>query len=85
MAAVSTRTGIYSDPSHVIAYDDGEVRQEISLCFTAKPVGGSLRPSSESQQARWVSPAAISGLDIHPSMRLRIAHGLDQRRAPYIG
>jgi 8-oxo-dGTP pyrophosphatase MutT (NUDIX family) len=82
---VTGLSGIYSDPSHVVAYDDGEVRQEFSLCFIARPVGGSLRPSSESQQARWVSPAAIAGLDIHPPMRLRITHGLDQRRAPYIG
>lgn len=28
-------SGIYSDPAHVIAYDDGEVRQEFSLCFHA--------------------------------------------------
>jgi 8-oxo-dGTP pyrophosphatase MutT (NUDIX family) len=76
---VTGLSGIYSDPSHVVAYDDGEVRQEFSLCFIARPVGGSLRPSSESQQARWVSPAAIAGLDIHPSMRLRITHRLDQR------
>lgn len=82
---VTGLSGIYSDPSHVIAYDDGEVRQEFSLCFTGKPVGGSLRPSSESSQVHWISPAAISNLDIHPSMRLRITHGLDQTQAPYIG
>jgi ADP-ribose pyrophosphatase YjhB (NUDIX family) len=82
---VTGLSGIYSDPSHVIAYDDGEVRQEFSLCFTAKPVGGSLRPSSESRRARWISPAAIGSLSIHSSMRLRITHGLDQRQAPYIG
>ena len=28
--------GIYSDPKHVFAYDDGEVRQEFSICFLAK-------------------------------------------------
>ncbi len=32
-------SGIYSDPRHVIAYGDGEVRQEFSLCFHARPVG----------------------------------------------
>src|SRR3954471_14585046 len=25
--------GIYSDPKHVFAYADGEVRQEFSVCF----------------------------------------------------
>ncbi|WP_055566987.1 NUDIX hydrolase [Streptomyces atriruber] len=78
--------GLYTDPQHVIAYDDGEVRQQFSICFHARPVGGSLRTSSESKEVRWVSPADLDTLDIHPSMRLRITHGLDDSRtAPYIG
>lgn len=78
--------GLYTDPQHVIAYDDGEVRQQFSICFHARPVGGSLRISSESKEVRWVSPADLDTLDIHPSMRLRIIHGLDDSRtAPYIG
>ena len=32
--------GIYSNPGHVAAYDDGEVRQEFSICFTTRLVGG---------------------------------------------
>ena len=82
---VTGLTGIYSDPAHVIAYDDGEVRQEFSLCFAARAISGSLRPSSESRQARWVAPDQVSGLNIHPSMRLRIQHGLSEQSAPYIG
>ncbi|MFF5424740.1 MULTISPECIES: NUDIX domain-containing protein [unclassified Streptomyces] len=78
--------GLYTDPDHVIAYDDGEVRQQFSICFRAKPIGGSLRTSSESREVRWVDPADLDGLEIHPSMRLRIRHGLDEtRREPYIG
>jgi 8-oxo-dGTP pyrophosphatase MutT (NUDIX family) len=78
--------GIYSDPHHVIAYDNGEVRQQFSLCFRAKPVGGSLSSSSESIEVRWVAPADLATLDIHPSMRLRIDHGLTgSLSAPYIG
>ncbi len=78
-------SGIYSDPAHVIAYDDGEVRQEFSLCFTARPVGGSLTASAESADLRWVSPATLDELSIHPSMRLRIQHGLADRTSPYLG
>ncbi|GAA3392209.1 NUDIX domain-containing protein [Streptomyces roseoviridis] len=78
--------GLYTDPEHVLAYDDGEVRQQFSICFRAHPVGGDLRTSSESKEVRWVDPADLDGLDIHPSMRLRITHGLDEsRREPYIG
>lgn len=82
---VTGLTGIYSDPAHVIAYDDGEVRQEFSLCFAARVISGSLRPSSESRQARWVAPDQVGRLNIHPSMRLRIQHGLSGQSAPYIG
>jgi ADP-ribose pyrophosphatase YjhB (NUDIX family) len=82
---VTGLTGIYSDPAHVIAYDDGEVRQEFSLCFAARAISGSLRPSSESRQARWIAPDQVGGLNIHPSMRLRIQHGLSGQSAPYIG
>ncbi|MFI2077016.1 NUDIX hydrolase [Streptomyces triculaminicus] len=79
-------SGLYTDPGHVMAYDDGEVRQQFSICFRARPIGGDLRTSSESKEVRWVSPADLGSLDIHPSMRLRIDHGLDdERREPYIG
>ncbi|WP_329128060.1 NUDIX domain-containing protein [Streptomyces caniferus] len=78
--------GLYTDPQHVMAYDDGEVRQQFSICFHAHPTGGSLRTSSESKEVRWISSADLDDLDIHPSMRLRIAHGLDaSRTSPYIG
>lgn len=83
---VDSVVGLYTNPHHVIEYDDGEVRQQFSICFRAHPIGGSLRTSSESKEVRWIDPADLDGLDIHPSMRLRIMHGLDgSRREPYIG
>lgn len=78
--------GLYTDPQHVIAYDDGEVRQQFSICFRARPVGGQLRTSSESKEVRWVLPTDLDKLNIHPSMRMRIDHGIDESRTtPYIG
>ncbi len=48
-------------------------------------MGGSLRTSSESKEVRWIDPTDLGSLDIHPSMRLRIQHGMDEtRREPYI-
>lgn len=83
---VTTVTGLYTDPGHLMAYDDGEVRQQFSICFRARLLGGELRTSDESKEVRWVDPADLSGLDIHPSMRLRIGHALDPNRTrPYIG
>ena len=71
---------------HVIRYtSNDEVRQEFSIVFTARPVRGELRASSESSEPQWVSPAAIAGLQMDPSMRQRIQHYLDQRSAPYLG
>ncbi len=83
---VENIVGLYTDPNHVMAYDDGEVRQQFSICFHARPVGGQVRTSSESKEVRWVEPKDVDTLNIHPSMRLRIDHGLDvSRRGPYIG
>ncbi|WP_326671222.1 NUDIX hydrolase [Streptomyces sp. NBC_01257] len=83
---IDSIVGLYTSPEHVLAYDDGEVRQQFSICFRAHPTGGALRTSSESKEVRWVAPADLDRLNIHPSMRLRIQHGLDDsRREPYIG
>jgi hypothetical protein len=71
--------GIYSDPGHVIAYSDGEVRQEFNVCFAARLVGGRLAVSEESTELRWVAPRAIEGLAMHRSIRQRIAHFLEHR------
>ena len=75
--------GIYSDPSHVIAFTDGEVRQEFSICFRARPVGGELATSTESKEVLWVEPSKLDELNIHPSIRLRIEHGASHRAEPY--
>ncbi|TWP51255.1 NUDIX domain-containing protein [Lentzea tibetensis] len=79
--------GTYTDPRHVMAYDDGEVRQQFSLCFEARWLGGNPREDgTETKEVRWVSPADLNELNIHPSMRLRINHALDSERTqPYLG
>ncbi|MGW4896004.1 NUDIX domain-containing protein [Kitasatospora sp. NPDC004240] len=77
--------GVYSDPGHVIAYPDGEVRQEFSLTLRARPVGGELRASSESLEVRWVSRSELGRLDIAPTTRLRLDRGFLDDPAPYIG
>jgi ADP-ribose pyrophosphatase YjhB (NUDIX family) len=82
---VTNIVGTYTNPNHVMAYDDGEVRQQFSIAFSAKHVGGALRASDESREVAWVAPADLDMLEIHPSMRLRIQHHLDRRPSPYIG
>jgi len=82
---VTGLVGLYTNPNHVMAYDDGEVRQQFSIAFTARPIGGQLRNSRESREVRWVAPGDLDTLDMHPSMRLRIRHALEERTEPFIG
>jgi len=82
---VTGLVGVYTNPRHVLAYDDGEVRQQFSLCFTTRNLGGQVRTSSETSEVQYVAVADLDGLNIHPSMRLRIDHYLEGRSAPYIG
>ena len=79
--------GTYTDPRHVMEYDDGEVRQQFSLCFNGRLIGGTPREDgTETKAAKWVPVDKIAGLQIHSSMRLRIDHALDQTRTdPYLG
>ncbi len=80
---VTGLVGIYSDPGHVIAYDDGEVRQEFSVCFRGQSVGGTLTTSTESKRVEWIEAERLRQLDIHPSVRRRIEHGLTHADQPY--
>ena len=64
--------GIYSDPAHVFAYDDGEVRQEFSICLACTIVGGTLQVSSESTAVEFFPVAVLPDLQMHESIRTRI-------------
>ena len=78
-------TGTYTNPRHVMAYDDGEVRQQFSLAFRARLTGGSARTSSESSEVVWCDPSELDDLEMHPSMRLRIEHALKSGETPALG
>ncbi|TXS04837.1 NUDIX domain-containing protein [Streptomyces sp. col6] len=77
--------GTYTDPRHVIAYRDGEVRRQFNVCFTARVIGGRLALSDESTELRFVPPAEIGELPMHHTQRLRLGHYLEGRDQPYLG
>jgi ADP-ribose pyrophosphatase YjhB (NUDIX family) len=77
-------TGIYSNPKHVIAYSDGEIRQEFSICFACKIIRGNLKVSEESFELAFFTPQEIEQLNIHESMQLRIKHYLEHNNQPVI-
>ncbi|MEU7679464.1 NUDIX domain-containing protein [Micromonospora taraxaci] len=82
---VTSVVGIYTNPHHVVEYSDGEVRQQFSICFRGRYVSGQPTPSDESSEVQWVAHGELDDLTIHPSMRLRIDHGFENRQQPYIG
>jgi len=75
--------GLYSDPNHVIGYDDGEVRQEFSICFRAIETGGKTRPSQESKEVLWVDIEKLKELKVHPSISKRIEYALHSQSSTY--
>lgn len=77
--------GTYTDPRHIIAYSDGEVRRQFNVCFRARVVGGELAISDESTELRFVAPSELDGLPMHHTQRLRLQHFLEDRTTPYLG
>jgi hypothetical protein len=63
---------------------NNEVRQECSLVFAARAVGGEPKTSSESLEVRWVPPDEIDRYTMHPSMERRVKHLLAGREAAFI-
>jgi ADP-ribose pyrophosphatase YjhB (NUDIX family) len=77
--------GIYTNPRHVAEYNDGEVRQQFSICFACAIVSGQLLDrANESLEVGFYSPKEIEAMPMHPSIRLRIAHYLEKRPEPVI-
>ncbi|GAA2149939.1 NUDIX domain-containing protein [Kitasatospora kazusensis] len=69
---ITAIVGTYTNPGHVFAYDDGEVRQEFSICLLARPTGGRLRVSDESHEVAWFEAGEVDGLPMVSSIRKRI-------------
>jgi ADP-ribose pyrophosphatase YjhB (NUDIX family) len=77
--------GIYSDPKHVIAYSDGEVRQQFAIAFRAELRSGAATTSGETPSVGWFSEQEAAELSMHPSIRLRVDHGFARLAQPYLG
>ncbi len=79
-AEVTGLLGVYSDPAHLVEYtSDGEVRQEYEVTLIGKPLDGHPTATAEAIAARWVSPADLNELDIHPTQRRQIDDYLANR------
>lgn len=64
--------GVYTNPHHIIEYSNGEVRQQFSICFACKILGGELAVSDESLEVAFFDFQEIKELEIHDAQRVRI-------------
>ncbi len=76
IAEVTGFLGVYSNPDHIVAYTDGEIRQQYEAAYIGCPVGGEPTVNDEADGVRWVAPEDLGTLDIHPSMHEQIGHYL---------
>ena len=80
---VTGLVGIFSNPAHVVAYPDGEVRQSFSICVRARVLNGTIRTSDESTDVAWISRDELAQRDMHPEIRRRIERAVANNPQPY--
>lgn len=64
--------GTYTDPRILIAYSDGEVRQEFTFVYAAEIESGELAIDNESKEAAWVPLDTAAQLRLAESQRRRL-------------
>jgi 8-oxo-dGTP pyrophosphatase MutT (NUDIX family) len=75
--------GIFSDPGHIVAYTDGETRQEYEVILLGRPVDGAPAANDEASEVGWFDPAQLKSIDIHPTQWRQLDHYL-QGTYPHI-
>ena len=73
--------GIYSDPGHIVAYTDGEVRQEYEVILLGRPLSGEPTANDEAVGGRMVHLERTAGAG-HPPNAVAAAPRLARRYAP---
>lgn len=73
--------GTYTDPHILIAYSDGEVRQEFTLVYAAEIESGDLRIDDESKEAAWVPLSSAIELPSAESQRRRLKDVIEYQKA----
>jgi 8-oxo-dGTP diphosphatase len=72
--------GTYTDPHILIAYSDGEVRQEFTLVYAAEIESGKLRIDDESKEAIWVPLSSAVELPVAESQRRRLRDVIEYQK-----
>ncbi|MGH1488554.1 MAG: NUDIX hydrolase [Acidimicrobiales bacterium] len=83
---VTGLVGIYTNPNRRIEYtSNGEVRQEFSVCYIGRVVGGEPTANDEATRIEWVLPDKLDDLGMADPIRQRIARYLSSEAGPYLG
>ncbi|WP_245660333.1 NUDIX hydrolase [Nocardia kruczakiae] len=83
-AEITGFLGVYSNPNHIVAYTDGEVRQQYENTYIGRPISGEPTINDEADGVAFVAPADLDEYDIHPRMRQQIGDFLSGCY-PYLG
>jgi 8-oxo-dGTP pyrophosphatase MutT (NUDIX family) len=83
-AEITGFLGVYTNPHHIVAYTDGEIRQQYENCYIGRPIGGEPTINDEADDVVWIQPADLDKYDIHASMRQQVGDYLSGNY-PYIG
>lgn len=73
--------GTYTDPHILIAYSDGEVRQEFTFVYAAEIESGELKIDDESEEVAWVPLSSAVELPLAESQRRRLTDVMDYQNA----
>jgi 8-oxo-dGTP pyrophosphatase MutT (NUDIX family) len=82
-AEITGFLGVYTNPKHIVAYTDGEIRQQYENTYIAARSAVNPPVNDEADGVRWIQSADLDQYDIHPSMRQQIGDYLAGR--PYLG
>ena len=77
LVEVTGLLGVYSDPGHIVAYSDGEIRQEWELIMLGRPVSGTPAANDEASDVGWFAAEDLEALDIHPTQWRQLRDWLD--------
>jgi 8-oxo-dGTP diphosphatase len=72
--------GTYTDPNILIAYSDGEVRQEFTFVYSAEIESGELAIDGESTEVAWTDPHRAVELPLAESQRRRLRDVMNSRQ-----
>jgi ADP-ribose pyrophosphatase YjhB (NUDIX family) len=81
---VKKLVGVYSNPHQLIEYADGNRFHIIALNFEAELVGGELRISEETTEAKYYSLAEIETVDLMEHHRERISDVFEQQALAFM-